>query len=88
MLQESAVICLSTPCTASPTRGAHLEPQECHQTSAPAGFVSSFSPSVYWHSYVESALLQLAHIRTTSVHHHAVRTQHLVISPREPGRSS
>ena len=36
------------------------EQQECHQPSAPAGSVSSFSSSVYWHSYVEAALLQLA----------------------------
>jgi len=35
------------------------EQQECHQPSAPAGSVSWFSSSVYWHSYVEAALLQL-----------------------------
>jgi len=39
-----------------------VEERECHRTSAPAGFVSSFPfSSVYWHSYVEAALLQLAH---------------------------
>jgi len=41
------------------------EQQECHQPSAPAGSVSSFSSSVYWHSYVEAALLQLAHFFAT-----------------------
>ncbi|KAG2612194.1 hypothetical protein PVAP13_4KG108920, partial [Panicum virgatum] len=63
-----------------------VERQQCHQTSAPAGLVSSFSSSVYWHSYIEAALLQLAHlaplamIRTTPVHHGAVRIHLLVIS--------
>ncbi|KAG2612193.1 hypothetical protein PVAP13_4KG108915, partial [Panicum virgatum] len=74
-----------------------VEERECHRTSAPAGFVSSFPfSSVYWHSYVEAALLQLAHqfiaplsmIRTTNVHHHAVRSHVLVTSTCEPGSSS
>ncbi|KAG2612484.1 hypothetical protein PVAP13_4KG295405 [Panicum virgatum] len=97
MLQESALLFEHDKSSISNSRSRRtVEQQECHQTSAPAGFVSLFSSSVYWHSYVEAALLQLAHqfiaplsmIRTTPVHHHAVRSHVLVTSTCEPGSSS
>ncbi|PUZ60162.1 hypothetical protein GQ55_4G102300 [Panicum hallii var. hallii] len=90
MLQESALLFeaaeSSTSISSRSTRT--VEQRECHQTSAPAGFVFLFSSSVYWHSYVEAALLQLTKIRRTPAHHDAVRSQILVISTSETGSSS
>ncbi|KAG2606898.1 hypothetical protein PVAP13_4NG208100 [Panicum virgatum] len=81
MLQPPGERCnLSTPTIWPRT----VEQQECHQTSALVGSVSSFSFSVYGHSSVEAALLHLvsAHLAllATNVHQSAIRSHHHVIS--------
>ncbi|TKW22664.1 hypothetical protein SEVIR_4G243300v4 [Setaria viridis] len=65
------------------------EQQKCRQTSALAGFVSSFLSSVYW-SFSQLAtasahLLAVQQIRTTLVHHRAVHSHLLVISTERRG---
>ncbi|CAN6163625.1 unnamed protein product [Urochloa humidicola] len=64
----------------SDSRSMHAaEQQECRQTSALGGFVSSFSPSVYWSLSAEADLLQSAHLAVAIVHQFAIRSHHGVI---------
>ncbi|RCV22581.1 hypothetical protein SETIT_4G231900v2 [Setaria italica] len=65
------------------------EQQKCRQTSALAGFVSSFLSSVYWSlsqlATASAHLFALHMIRTTVVHHRAVHSHLLVISTERMG---
>ncbi|KAG2606899.1 hypothetical protein PVAP13_4NG208100 [Panicum virgatum] len=71
MLQPPGERCnLSTPTIWPRT----VEQQECHQTSALVGSVSSFSFSVYGHSSVEAALLHLVSAHLALLGHDAGST--------------